>query len=584
MAEKNEKLKKKKKTTKAGEIEQGKLPAELQGEITSAGSLFGKFFARSGLALSAYNPDDLAQRKGLKIYRKMALDEQIKSALLAKKYAVLSTGWEIQLPEGIDDKDEEEAIEDEEEGLLPGQQQNPLSKQPPFPGLGDEGEEDEKQFDLLDNDEEQGDKVDPFKPPLEGGEEGGEEKKASPFEEHRDFVQFVFDEMEGSFDSKILDVLTALDFGFSVSEKMFGLIDYGPFEGKIGLKDLRTRPPDDFEFYTDDYGTLAEDGITQNGIRMPRIKFVIYSYRKTFGNLYGNSDLREAYRAWWSKDNMLKMMAIALERYGEPIGVVTHEGTLTAPQRAEIERFFKELQSRTGVILPKGVTLEFKNPPPRTAEAFVPAINLYDQHMRIAVLLPGLLGLSGEQATGSFARAVKEFDVFLWILGQLRRDLETLINEQIIKPLCDMNFEIEGGKYPKFKFKAVTEDDKRRQFELFITGLSTGALIKGPEDENKLRELIDWDPLPEGFEEQQRIEQAAQMGGLFPGGGGFPGQEQQPGGFPAFPGAGGEQEGDYLPSPDEEEEDEFFFDRNGERVYNRADADEDLAEFIRGLR
>lgn len=430
------------------------LPSDLQGIVSSTGSFFGSYGGRFRFTPSPYNPDDLVQRKGIKIYRKMAQDEQVKAALSAKKYAVLSTGYEVQLPE----LPEGEGAEDDEENLAA--------------------------------------------------------------QEHKEFLEFNFEEMKGSFDSKLLDIMSALTFGFSVSEKIFWSIDYGDFEGKWGLKDLRTRPPDDIEFGVDSYGDLAEDGVWQNGLPLPAAKFLIYSYRNEFGNYYGDSDLRAAYRAYWSKDNMLKLMAVSLERYGEPVAVATYEGLLTLEQRADIESFLKNLQSRSGILLPKNITLEFKMPPPRAAEAFIPAVNLYDQHIRIAILMPGLMGLSGEQATGSFARAVKEFDVFLWILGQLRRDIETVVNEQLVKPLLDLNYKIEHGMYPKFKFKEVTEEARQRQFELFLMGLGAGALNKGPEDENKLRELINFEPLPEDFVPPDP------MTGL-PGGEGLPLEEEE---------------------------------------------------------
>jgi len=34
-----------------------------------------------------FNPDELVARKGLKIYKKMRTDEQVKAPLMAKKYA-----------------------------------------------------------------------------------------------------------------------------------------------------------------------------------------------------------------------------------------------------------------------------------------------------------------------------------------------------------------------------------------------------------------------------------------------------------------------------------------------------------------
>lgn len=448
-----------------------RLPKNMQGTISSAGSFFGWYGSTSRFAPIPYNPDSLVRRKGVQIYREMAQDEQIKAALLCKQYAVLSTGYEIQMPE-VDKEDQTEEVSDE----------------------------------------------------------------------HKKFIEFNFEEMRGSFDSKLLDIMSAITFGFSVSERIFGAIEFGPFEGKWGLVDLKTRPPDDIEFGMDAVGNLTKMGVIQNGVPMPTDKFVIYSYRSAWGNPYGDSDLRAAYRPWWAKDSMLKLMAVSLERYAEPIAVATYEGLLDENQRNDLQAFLKNLQSRSGILVPKTVTLDFKAPPPRAAEAFIPSINLYDQYLRIAILMPGLIGLSGEQQTGSFARAVKEFDVFLWIIGQLRRDLETLVNEQIIKPLLDLNYEIEHGQYPTFRFKELTETARQQQYEMFLAGLGAGALTKGPEDENKLRELINFQPLPEDFVPPNPMDQYGGFGG---------GQDQFGGGFNggyngAATGAQGEQPTTYA--------------------------------------
>lgn len=433
-----------------------RLPKELRGTISSAGSFFGWYGSTSRFAPIPYNPDSLVRKKGIKVYREMAQDEQVKAALLCKQYAVLSSGYEIQLPD-VDEEDQDEEVSDE----------------------------------------------------------------------HKKFIEFCFGEMKGSFESKLLDIMSSVTYGFSVSERIIKSIDYGPFEGKWGLMDLKTRPPDDIEFGMDAVGNLTEDGVIQNGIKMPTAKFVIHSYRQQWGNPYGDSDLRAAYRPWWAKDSMLKLMAVSLERYAEPIAVATYKGLLDTNQRTDLEGFLKNLQSRSGILIPETVTLEFKAPPPRAAEAFIPSINLYDQHLRIAILMPGLIGLSGEQQAGSFARAVKEFDVFLWIIGQLRRDLETLVNEQIIKPLLDLNFEIAHGEYPTFRFKEITESARQQQYELFLAGLGAGALTKGPEDENKLRELINFQPLPEDFVPPNPMDQFGGGFGVDQFGGGFNGGAEE---------------------------------------------------------
>jgi hypothetical protein len=171
--------------------------------------------------LQRYNPDELVGRKGLAIYRKMAVDEQVKAAIYTKMFAVLSSGWEIQAPK------------------LP---------------------EEEKEM----------------------------------ADELRDFVEWNFEEMEGHFDSKLQEMLTALIYGYAGGEKVFYLIDFGKFAGKIGLKDLKFRRPESIEFETDEHGNLLDDGVVQGQKHLPKAKFLIYSYRRQFSNWYGQSDLREA--------------------------------------------------------------------------------------------------------------------------------------------------------------------------------------------------------------------------------------------------------------------------------------------------
>lgn len=380
---------------------------------------------------TGWNPDDLVGKKGLEIYEQIRKDEQVKASLFAKKFAVLSTGYEIQEPE----------VEEEDAELA---------------------------------------------------------------KEMRDFVEFNFEEMAGSFKSKLFSVMTGLDYGFSISEMILHMIDFGQFNGKIGLKDLKTRHPIDIDFIQDRYGNLEKNGVQQSGKRLPSAKFLIWSYRNEFSNIYGNSDLREVYRPFWNKQQAYKHMTIVLERFGDPITIISHEGTITQPQREQLENFIKWMQVRSGLVLPDKVKVEFKTPDPQVTRAFVPAINLFDAHIRIGLLMTGLLGLSAEQQTGSFARALKEFDVFLWILNDLRQEIETLIDEGLIKFLVDLNYEVTNGKYPRFRFKEITEEHRQDIFKLWISGVQAKAISVTDEDENKGRDLIGFPPLPKKEEGEGR--------------------------------------------------------------------------------
>ena len=55
------------------------------------------------------NPDDLAGRRGMRVYSEMRLDDQVWAALKLKKHAVLSTGWDIKPPDDPTPEEEQAA-------------------------------------------------------------------------------------------------------------------------------------------------------------------------------------------------------------------------------------------------------------------------------------------------------------------------------------------------------------------------------------------------------------------------------------------------------------------------------------------
>jgi len=60
-----------------------------------------------------------------------------------------------------------------------------------------------------------------------------------------------------------------------------------------------------------------------------------------------------------------------------------------------------------------------------------------------------------------------------------------------------MNYDITDGKYPQFKFKAISAEEKQAQFQNYINGLSAKGLIKTREDENFFRDRLGMPLLPE---------------------------------------------------------------------------------------
>jgi phage gp29-like protein len=323
-------------------------------------------------------------------------------------------------------------------------------------------------------------------------------KDRKDLEDMKRFVEFSAREMSGTVEVWLRDAMTALDYGYSISEPTYQLCEYGEWKGFYTWKALKVRRPDQIEFEQDQFGNLSENGVLQGQKRLPAKRFAIYSYRKEFDNLYGTSDLREAYRAWFCKDTLIKYMAMALERYGHPIPVAKTTTTLGDADKALLLSMLQNLQARTALIIPATIELDFHQPDPRAAAQFIPALNKLDEWIAMAILMPNLIGMGGGATEeGSLARSETEFDTFLWVVEQLRAELTEFINDRIIKVLLDLNFNVEDGIYPQFKFRELTHERKLQILDLYNKALAATAVTKTREDEETYRAMAGFPELPE---------------------------------------------------------------------------------------
>ena len=379
-----------------------------------------------------YNPDSLTGRKGLQIYALMREDDQVKAVLTMKKFARLMTSWEIQ-PTSQDASDVEIA----------------------------------------------------------------------------EFVKVNLDNLAGTFEDCLLNIYSGLDFGYSITEKIWYRIEKGKFAGKIGLRALKTREPFYYQFESDNYGNLREDGVVfqgsipaeqsllnseqvvvQNTIynpsrimqqRFPVDKFIIYSYNKEFSNFYGRSDLRSAYRSWWSKEILMRFMNIYMERFGMPTHVAKYPKSLSKSEKTNLKTVLDKVQAKYSIVVPEDVSIELLNAGAGGAEGFKSAIEMHNRFISRSILVPDLMGFNEISGGGAYALGKKHFDVFLWILQKLGRDTEeSIVGEQIIKQLVDYNYS-NVIDYPKFKFESITAEGTATRANIVQMGV-TGGFINPNED------------------------------------------------------------------------------------------------------
>ncbi|MCK4329267.1 DUF935 family protein [candidate division WOR-3 bacterium] len=314
-----------------------------------------------------------------------------------------------------------------------------------------------------------------------------------------EFEEWGLHHIKGTFRQKLKNMLSAFEYGYSITEKTYGYIHSGEWKGKVGIKYLKTRDPEYLFFNLDKFGNIKEIKQEINFIkkRLKESDAIIYSHDSEFENPYGRADVQFIYKPYIMKKWAMRFWSIALERFGMGIMVAKYDRGNTS-QITYLENMFNNIQSRTGFIIPKEIELEIMNSVGQGKMAYESALDRYDKAIARGILIPDLLGFS-EVIKGSFALGEKHFDIFTWIVDEIRQELqETVVDEQIAKPWLDLNF-TNLTHYPKFKFHPLTEDKKQKIIKLYGSLVKLGAVTPIPEDDKHIRKLIEF---PEKQEEE----------------------------------------------------------------------------------
>lgn len=322
------------------------------------------------------------------------------------------------------------------------------------------------------------------------------------------FVKDTLTMMPGGWNAVLLDILTALDYGHAVLERVYAEQEVGEWKGKLVLSRAQGVKPHYIDFVVDEFGVLQ--GLQQHTVNMkaealPPAKFIRYTHAMEFGNFYGVSDLEAAYRPWWVKENAYKWLAVTLERYGmAPLFAFYDPNSYQGGMVEELKKVVKGVQNATLGVIPRAskdaLELWSQDLNKGSSELFLLALDRFDQHIARAILVPDLIGMSSNTGqTGSLARSSVNAESFFRVVKQLQDSVsDTVMNAQVIPQICDLNF---PGlqSYPVFKFMPFT-DDKRLEIITTWTGLVGASVVnKIEDDEVHIRKVL-------GFPENENPE------------------------------------------------------------------------------
>lgn len=318
----------------------------------------------------------------------------------------------------------------------------------------------------------------------------------------RSILTVIIAKMPGSFKTRLDMVMSSIYNGFSLVEKTFELIEH---EGKqwAGIKKLSLKPFETFFFNTDDYGELVslEQVIGGHKATLEIKNFIHHVQNADMHEYYGQSELREAHRAWYCKDTTIKLQNLFLERAAAGFVYATpRKGTtLTAksPEYAGLKKVLENIRGTASMILPASVDLNVVHP--RDTQAFDRAIQGHDKAIAKSLLMPNLLGLSEQGPSGSRALGDTQLEAFLWMLDAEAGNLEEVMNEQLFQDLADQNFP--DGLYPRWRLNELSNDKVMETMKTWKELVTGNAVKPTSQDEKHIRSVLDF-PISEIDEEE----------------------------------------------------------------------------------
>lgn len=335
-----------------------------------------------------------------------------------------------------------------------------------------------------------------------GGKDATEEQKKQ--------AQFVEDVLKGiNFQSAMREQLTALDYGVSYGEIIWRVKQWKDEGLRMIVDSIKYRDPEWMTIDADLHGNI--EGFRQRSgwiigapagdIPVEPEKILHYGYQSEFSNHYGNSDLRAAYAAWWSKKFVTQFYNVFLERFGQPLMMMKYPTGAGQELKNALRAILNGLSTKSDILVPEGVVVELVEATRSGTARYDEALNYFDVRISRAILVPALLGMGVDVKRGSDSQSRLHLRVLMKVANEVSVDLEHLYSEKLVKPLVEMNF-AGVNDFPTFHFRDYGEYEAIEIVDSAINMWNAGMIDCNQDDINYLRSVLGFDMRTEDDEDE----------------------------------------------------------------------------------
>ncbi|MCK5019126.1 MAG: DUF935 family protein [Candidatus Peribacteraceae bacterium] len=312
-------------------------------------------------------------------------------------------------------------------------------------------------------------------------------------EEIADFIKdCLFDGLLMNWDDTVRNILLMHPFGVMVFEVVYKIRE----DGKITWRKWAPRLPKTIEKWkTDKNGELEEimqRAYKDNNLQeftIPIEKLMIFTHRQEGDNYLGTSILRQAYKHWFFRDKYYKIDAVATERTGIGIPVITLPDAFSDDDYDDAEKMAENIRGHEKAYVIKKIGWEFEFADLQSGSLKDPK-EMLEHHTReiLKSVLAQFVDLGGK-GVGSYALAKEQSSMFLQALDASAKKVEEVVNKEIVK-LVDYNYNVAPDEYPKLTHSDLGTKDVKELADALQALLFGGAIQPDEKLENYLRTVL----------------------------------------------------------------------------------------------
>jgi hypothetical protein len=354
--------------------------------------------------------------------------------------------------------------------------------------------------------------------------------------EASEYLESCMNDMEMTWIDQISEILSFLQYGYSVQEICYKRRCGNGFDptmrskysdGRIGWRGFPIRSQDTiYRWQFDDHGGIQ--GVEQLApphyyhVTIPVEKFLLFRTTVFKNNPEGRSILRSAYRPWYMKKNIENIEAIGVERdlAGLPMALVPPEmlSSNASPQQKALLGQIKQIvtnvrrDEQEGLVFPsqyddKGNKLyDFQLLSTGGSRQFDTdkIIQRYDHRIAMSMLSDFLLLGQGSGAQGSWAMHSDKTKLFAQSIGAFLDIIAEVFNRYAVPRLFELN-DFQVTDYPKLMHGDMDAVDLKEIGDYVVKLTQSGMpLFPDPELEKYLRKIAN---MPEPIDPMKATDQ-----------------------------------------------------------------------------